>query len=159
MIVGLTIAAVVAASPHEPKCTSEGPHEPAVLQYICQGARGWAESVASGDTTTVQRILADDFVGVDPKGQMYRKAEMVANTAKGPEFFSSNAINDVLVRFYGNVAVAQGSETWVRKKGEPVHGKFVWTDTWLNRDGKWQIIAAQDVVVPAPDQTSSTNRP
>jgi ketosteroid isomerase-like protein len=42
-------------------------------RYIIESERQWAESVASGDTTAVQRILADDFVGVDPKGRHYDK--------------------------------------------------------------------------------------
>jgi len=25
---------------------------------------------------------------------------------------------------------------------------LVWTDTWLKRDGKWEVIAAQDAAVP-----------
>jgi len=38
-------------------------------RYIIESERQWAESVASGDTAVIQRILADDFVGVDPKGR------------------------------------------------------------------------------------------
>ena len=37
-------------------------------RYIIESERQWAESVASGDSSVVERILADDFVGVDPKG-------------------------------------------------------------------------------------------
>jgi len=95
----------------------------------------------------VKRILADDFIGVDPDGQQYRKAEMLADTAKGPQSFASNKINDVVVRFYGNMAIAQGSETWTRKNGEK--GRWVWTDTWLKRNGAWQIVAAEDLKAPA----------
>jgi hypothetical protein len=95
----------------------------------------------------VKRILADDFIGVDPDGKRYRKAEMVADTAKGPQSFVSNKINDVIVRFYGNMAIAQGSETWTRKNGEK--GRWVWTDTWLKRNGGWQIVAAEDLKAPA----------
>jgi hypothetical protein len=136
------------ASPAVAKCTAIGKHNPAVLRYICDSERAWAESVATGDPTAVKRILADDFIGVDPKGAFYRKAEMIADTAKASEYFSSNQIDDVIVRFYGNTAVAQGSETWRRKKGSPATGRFVWTDTWLKRNATWQIIAAEDLVAP-----------
>ena len=141
----LTIPSALAA-----QCTADGPHDPAALRYICDSARAWAESVASGDTSAVERILADDFVGIDPKGQTYRKAKMIADTASAPEYFSSNQIGDVAVRFYfDNVAIAQGSETWRRKKGSPETGRFVWTDTWLKRNGRWQIVAAEDLIAPA----------
>ena len=44
-----------------------------VERYIIESERQWAESVATGDTSTVERILADDFVGVDPKGRFYER--------------------------------------------------------------------------------------
>ena len=97
--------------------------------------------------TAVERILADDFVGIDPKGKSYDKAAMISDTRKGPEKFVSNHLDDVKIRFYGNTAVAQGSETWVRRNGE--RGRCVWTDTWILRNGRWQIVAAEDLIAPA----------
>lgn len=115
-------------------------------RYIIESEREWAESVATGDTTTIERILAEDFVGVDPKGKLYKKAEMIADTREAPKLFVSNHLNEVKVRFYGNTAVAQGHESWERRSGE--RGRFVWTDTWVRRDGKWQIVAAEDLIAP-----------
>lgn len=148
MIFSLIAVAALAAEPAQrSKCTAIGPHPAPVLRYICASERGWAESVATGNTATVKRILADDFIGVDPKGELYRKAEMVADTAKAGQYFSSNVIGDIFVRFYGNMAVAQGSETWTKKSG--ASGRWVWTDTWLKRGGQWQIVAAEDLEAPA----------
>lgn len=115
-------------------------------RYITESERQWAESVATGDTTTIENILADDFVGVDPKGKLYKKAEMIADTREAPKLFVSNHLNEVKVRFYGTTAVAQGHESWERRSGE--RGRFVWTDTWVKRNGKWQIVAAEDLIAP-----------
>ena len=117
--------------------------------YITDSERKWAESVASGDQSVIERILADDFVGVDTKGQLYDKAKMVAETADGPKFFASNRLNEIKIRFYGDTAIAQGNESWERRNGE--RGRFVWTDTWLRRNGLWQIVAAEDLVAPEPN--------
>jgi ketosteroid isomerase-like protein len=116
--------------------------------YIRDSERQWAESVASGDASVVERILANDFIGVDPHGQTYNKAKMIANTREGPKFFVSNQLNGVKIRFYGDTAVAQGTESWERRTGE--RGHFVWTDTWLRRNGRWEIVAAEDLTVPEP---------
>lgn len=35
-------------------------------RYIRESESAWAESVATGDGSVIQRILADDFTGVDP---------------------------------------------------------------------------------------------
>src|SRR5215469_11295490 len=59
-------------------------------RYIRESESAWAESVASGDGSVVQRILADDFIGVDPKGGLYDKAKMISETADGPKYFASN---------------------------------------------------------------------
>ena len=143
----LFLAAAALAPAAAPSCTAEGAHDPKLLKYICDSEQAWAESVATGDTRAVKRILSEDFVGVDPKGEIYRKPRMVEETAKASNYFNSNKIGDVLVRFYGNMAVAQGSETWTRKNGK--QGRWVWTDTWLKRNGSWQIIAAEDLEAPA----------
>ena len=116
--------------------------------YIRGSERQWAESVASGDASVVERILANDFIGVDPRGQLYDKAKMISDTRDGAKFFASNHLNEVKIRFYGDTAVAQGSESWERRTGE--RGRFVWTDTWLRRDGRWEIVAAEDLTVPEP---------
>lgn len=115
-------------------------------RYIVESERQWAASVASGDTSTVERILADDFVGVDPKGGPYGKAKMIADTRDAPKYFVSNRLNRVKVRFYGDTAIAQGDESWERHTGE--RGRFVWTDTWIRRHGRWQIVAAEDLIAP-----------
>ena len=117
-------------------------------RYIKESERLWAESVANGDATVVERMLADDYVGVDPDGGFYDKAKMVSGTREAPKEFLSNHINEVKVRFFGDTAVAQGSESWVRRTGSPLRGRFVWTDTWIRRNGKWQIVAAEDLIAP-----------
>ena len=115
-------------------------------RYIVESERQWAASVATGDSSTVERILADDFQGVDPKGILYDKSKMIADTRRAPQSFVSNRLNEVKVRFYGDTAIAQGDETWERRTGE--RGRFVWTDTWVRRNGHWQIVAAEDLVAP-----------
>jgi ketosteroid isomerase-like protein len=121
-------------------------------RYIRESESQWAESVANGDASVVERILADDFLGVDPDGNLYEKARMVADTREAPKEFISNHLNDVKVRFFGDTAVAQGNESWVRRTVAPLNGRFVWTDTWLHRNGKWQIVASEDLIVPEPAQ-------
>ena len=117
-----------------------------VEHYILESERQWAESVATGDTSAIERILADDFIGVDPKGQQYTKQQMIDETRNAPKYFVSNRLNDVKVRFYGKTAIAQGSETWEKHSGE--RGRFVWTDSWIRRNRTWQIVAAEDLIPP-----------
>src|SRR5215471_16085437 len=115
--------------------------------YIRESEKQWAESVSSGDTSVIQRILADDFIGVDPDGGHYDKQAMVHETATAPQYFLSNHLNDVKIRFYDNFAIAQGDETWVRRSDSST-ARFVWTDTWIYRNDRWEILAAEDLIAP-----------
>ncbi len=105
------------------------------------------EAVASGETTIVEQILADDFKGVDTDGTLYHKSKAISETREGPKEFASNHLNEAEVRFYGDASVAQGSESWERRTGTPLDGKFVWTDAWIKRNGKWRIVASEDLIV------------
>ena len=125
---------------------SAHPDQKEVERYIVESEGQWAESVATGDTLAIERILADDFIGVDPKGRLYTKQQMIGDTRNAPKNFVSNRLNGVKVRFYGKTAVAQGSETWEKHSGE--RGRFVWTDTWIRRNRRWQIVAAEDLIAP-----------
>ena len=116
--------------------------------YIKLSEQQWAEASMKRDTATVERILADDFVGLDPSGVFFRKAEELASVSKNEGDYVFAKGNDVEVRFYGDTAVARGSESWKKRNGE--QGRYVWTDTWIRRNGKWQVVAAVDVKVAEP---------
>ena len=122
--------------------------QPKTERYIKESESAWAEAGSKGDTATVERILSDDFVGVAPDGSLYDKAKEITNTRQEQGNVLSNHTNEIKVRFFGNdTAVAQGSETWENRTGDPKRGTYVWTDTWILRNGKWQIVAAEDVTL------------
>jgi len=114
---------------------------------ILENARAWANVAVTGDPSVMETILADDFVGTSPDGELYTKQDFIDAIRTNPLGFVSNEVNDVRVRFFGNVAVAQGHETFTRKDGAT--GRFVWTDILVRRNGRWVTVAAQDVIAPA----------
>lgn len=116
----------------------------AAEQYIRASEAAWAESVASSDASVVKRILAEDVVWV-LDGEVLDKQAAVRAAEDGPYDFVANHLEYAHVRFFGDTAVVQGSEAWERKSGK--RGHFVWTDTWVRRDNRWQIVAAEDVSV------------
>jgi hypothetical protein len=75
----------------------------------------------------VERILAEDCVWV-LDGRILIKSQAVAEAKDGPGDFLSNHLDYAHVRFFGDTAVVQGSETWTRKGGAkaalsgPIHG-------------------------------------
>jgi ketosteroid isomerase-like protein len=138
---------VVAALGVQAAQAGEGYSRAEAEKYIKDSESAWAESVATNDASVVKRILADDFVWV-LDGKVLDKSRAVTIAQQGPGDFVSNHLDYANVRFFGDTAVVQGSETWTRKGGRSGH--FVWIDTWLRRGGTWQIVAAEDVSVPIP---------
>ena len=116
---------------------------------IRESSKAWADVLVTGDTSALETLLADDMVGTAPNGRLYTKREFIDYTKANPPGLASNKVNDVKIRFFGNVAVAQGSETSIGKDGKS--NLIVWTDIYELRDAQWVIVAAQDVML---DRTS-----
>jgi ketosteroid isomerase-like protein len=113
--------------------------------YIEKTESEWAESVASHDCSVPERVMADDFVGVEVDGSQYTKPGSLEYCKTHPTNFASNHLGKVEVRFYSpDTAIARGYEDWTLKDGQS--GRFYWTDTWLKRNGKWQVVAAEDLI-------------
>jgi ketosteroid isomerase-like protein len=116
-------------------------------KYIKDSEAAWAESMSTNDASVVKRILADDCVWI-LEGRATDKAGAIAAAAKGPGDFISNHLDYATVHLFGDTAIVQGSDTWTRRGDKTGH--FIWTDTWIRRNGQWQIVAAQDTVTPIP---------
>lgn len=118
-----------------------------VAKSLIEMERQWAEVCVSHDIKVLERILADDFLGTNTDGKLYTKSEDIEKIRSSAKRFVSGRLNNVKVRFFGSeMAVLHGVETCVRKTNEGTEEPeiAIWTDTWLKRSGRWQIVAAQD---------------
>jgi hypothetical protein len=121
-----------------------------IAKQLIEQERKWAV-LECEPSNVVAEALADDFVGTSPRGPRYTKAEALAEAPPAPGQARDCKLLTARVRFYGNtVAMIYGSETSVRKQkdGKEFDRTLIWTDTWLRRDGKWQIIGVQDMIAP-----------
>jgi len=139
---------LLAGCSHALVATSESNAE--AKRYIVECSRDWAESVVTGDRSKRRIYFADDFIGTDTKGRRYDKSQVTRETGPAKQIIS-NKLDDVSVKFFGDTAIAHGSETWIRKDGST--GRYIWTDIWVKRDGRWQVITAQDAAAPSESVT------
>jgi len=108
----------------------------------------WASSACSPQPD-LKDAIADDFQGTSTKGQRYGKEEAISTDTKS--LSRGCQLGEVKVRFFGDsIGIAYGAENRMTKDNSGKEAKRcqVWTDTWLKRAGKWQIVAAQDTIVP-----------
>jgi hypothetical protein len=111
----------------------------------------WTDADCSG-SLIVESLLADDFHGISPDGIPYSKQEALVRAKNMKQLARSCQTYEVKAHFFGeNVALLYGSESaiWKIAGGKERTRKLVWTDTWLKRNGKWQIVAAEDMPVEA----------
>lgn len=111
----------------------------------------WEASVMSHDPSVAQAYLADDFRGVSSKGKVMSKSDLLSELKKDKDIYTSSKNGKVDVRvFEGKFAVATGISTEVGKTKEGVEFKrsYRWTDAWVERNGKWQCVASQALLIP-----------
>lgn len=113
--------------------------------YMRKAEADWAALPPKEQPALLGRILADDFVAVGTKGAVRNKAEQIEADLNAPP--APPAMLDyVRYRHFGDTVLAQGQETSPAGKDQSAT-TLVWTDVWMFRNGKWQIVAAQDTVL------------
>ena len=118
------------------------------VKFIIAVEAKWANSSCSPQPD-LKAVIADDFQGTSPSGRRYGKEEAITTDTKS--LSRDCQLGEVKVRFFGDsIAIAYGAESKMDKDNDGKETKrcLVWTDTWLKRAGKWQIVAAQDTNVP-----------
>ncbi|MFY9559914.1 MAG: nuclear transport factor 2 family protein [Terriglobales bacterium] len=140
VVVLVLIPCVSTAQP--PAAGSAGDRE-----QILQLERDWTQSFVTMDVAANERIVADDFLGTEPDGKRVKKSDLIAELKAG-DALEANRLNedDVTIRFYGQTAIVNGSESW-KRKSDGKTGRFIWTDILVKRNGKWQVVASQDLEV------------
>src|ERR1700742_626288 len=108
-------------------------------KYIIDMERKWAEGVCA-DNGVIAGLLADDFQGTSTSGARFTKADELKDETS-PRSAHGCGLDTAKVRFFGEgVALVYGSEHAIGKDKDRPDAKVcqVWTDTWMNRGGKWQ---------------------
>lgn len=107
----------------------------------------WATALVKRDTATFGRLLAPNFVYTENASVMSR--DDVIKSVTGADRVEWARNEGMKVHDFGNVQVITGV---LRLRGRGTSGPFdrryQFTDTWQRRNGRWQIIAAQDYLIP-----------
>lgn len=150
---------VIAASVSISACSTlwgdSGAKYRATSQWMIEQERGWAD-LACGGRWVASEVLADDFRGTLPNGRRYGKPPGQPTYDQSTKWSTDCSLDEASVRFFGSrtaVVFGRESKTVTLPDGKHERRCLVWTDSWLQRNGKWQIIAAQDnrIECPSPD--------
>ena len=94
------------------------------------------------DAEALDRIYADDFIGIGPSGTVRTKPKVLADFTSHDLNFRSITTDEVRIRVYGNTVVETGRSTMVgQDKGKVVPRDNRFTRVWVRRQGRWRLVA------------------
>jgi len=109
----------------------------------------WAKAVVKRDAATFKRLLAPGFIYTED-AKTFTGDELTREIVSGNDTVTDARNEDLKTHTFGNTMIVTG---WLvmrgRSGGKPFDRRYRFTDTWLKRGTDWQIIAAQDYLVPA----------
>ena len=106
----------------------------------------WTTAVVKRDAATFERLLAPGFVYTEDASVMSRGD--VIRSVTGPDHVEWARNEGMKLHDFGDVQVVTGVlHLRGRGKSGSFDRRYQFTDTWQRRNGRWQIIAAQDYLI------------
>jgi ketosteroid isomerase-like protein len=136
--------------PTESSPAADQSHDEAASKLKALEAR-WEASFMTHDITVIEQLVAEDFVGTSSSGKLGNKSTMIAEAMKDKNVYTSAVSGDMIVHSFGpGIAVVTGV---ARENGKTPNGKAFshairFTDTWVERNGTWQCVAASAMALP-----------
>jgi ketosteroid isomerase-like protein len=96
------------------------------------------EAQIRGDRSTLEDLLADTFVGVNPDGSRVSKSEEIENLVKSG--YLSGELADLSVRVHGDTAVATGQ---LILRNDEVSHRYCFTDVYVDQ----KLVSSQATLI------------
>jgi hypothetical protein len=109
----------------------------------------WASGLVKRDRALFERLLAPRFVYTE-NDKLSRRADVLHDVAEGSDTTTAAHNEGMEIHQFGpTTSVVTG---WLvvrgRGKGGPFLHRYRFTDTWVKGSAGWQIVAAQDYLMP-----------
>jgi ketosteroid isomerase-like protein len=143
-VIALTLLGVLVAVPAHAQA------QKATEQAVLKASQLLDEaSLIKKDRATMERLYADDYVYVHSNGAVLNKAQEIATCMSPDQAWIAHKTDDLKVRVYGNVAIVTGLSTLTGSAKGYVSGPRRFTEVWVRRNGRWQMVGGQTTLVPA----------
>jgi ketosteroid isomerase-like protein len=120
---------------------AESPEVAVLLQLERDFTQAWVK----GDAKWIAEHEAADLIMTGPDGVLSNKADDLASLKAGTSKVESMSVDDMRVLVLGDTAVVVGRLTTKGKYlGKDMSGVSRFTDTFVKRDGRWQVVASQN---------------
>ncbi len=146
------------------------PDKAAIETEIARIEKDWPRIIKEHDAATVRRIEADDAILIYPDGTIGGKEQDVKDIESGALTADSWEVSEIKVNVLDNdSAVASGRNTvkggkykMPDGKIQNISGDYRWLDTYVRRNGQWQMVAGASIptaksAAPSPKASPATS--
>ena len=109
-------------------------------EEIKKRVEDWAATELRGDAASLESALADDFIGIGPRGFMLTKDQWLERHESGKLRYRCFRWDEVQVRLYGDAAAVTGRQS---AEGEyedfDLKDQFRGTLVFVEQQGRWLL--------------------
>jgi ketosteroid isomerase-like protein len=139
---GRLFLAFILLSGLAPRAHAVFPHKDPTHKEIEGLELDWRQAQLTNNISVVDRLLADDYLGISANGTLETKADELATRRSGTLKITALDLSDIKVRIYGDTAVVTSKAELVGKKGDrDISGRYRYTRVYSNRAGQWRIVS------------------
>lgn len=110
----------------------------AVLALEHELARAWS----AGDCEAWAALISPEWTVTHIDGQVIPREMAIAMCHARPMTVAAMRYEDLVVRAFGTTAIATGRTIATTASEPPETIVLRFTDVWLHRDGRWQVVAS-----------------
>lgn len=110
----------------------------------------YTDALVKGDSKTLDRLTANDYVNVSATAGMTNKQQYLDSIRNGDLKYDSVRLSDQKIRVYGgNTAISTAKvNTSGRSKAKgDFSGDYLVTRVWVKRNGQWQTVSFESTPV------------
>ena len=125
-------------------------------QELKEITRKMLDAEASRDVTYLSRVYADELSIANPDGRIASKEVVLTNMKRAPESIKrSSRLEQMRVRVVGDTAIVTGINNIGMQIGSQERkDKVRFTDTYVRRQGNWQLLATHSSRMPLERQAA-----
>jgi ketosteroid isomerase-like protein len=114
-------------------------------QAILKLTNEWFDAEGRADRAALNRIIADDFQGIGPRGNAVSKRDVIP--VEGSRGGLAMKGQDLQARVFGDTAIVTGRGIGQRQE----QGEFRFTVLFVRRQNQWQMVAGHISALPRED--------
>lgn len=143
----LVLCSLASAGTAGPKATPEQ-----IKQALLQIEHDVVRGNETCDRAVFERIEADEFIFTNTVGKVTDKQQDLASLKDCHPSHLDASIDDARLQVHGKVAIlnAHLAEHPTNKEGQVVTRNYRFTDVFVWRDGRWQMVLGQSARIPDP---------